>query len=113
MNAANSSGGCFSADQNCAFKRVEKCILVEGNNIFFYKFKIAISLKHNCDHLRIEKHPREPLAVFLGAFPDRILGNISHTLLRSAPSTKTLLRSCENAKAFFDERSKKLWRVHL
>jgi len=42
MHAANSSGGCFSADQNCALKRVEKCILVKGNNIFFDKFKIAI-----------------------------------------------------------------------
>jgi len=54
MNAANSFGGCFSADKNCAFKREEKCILVKGNNIFFDKFKIAISLMHNCDHLRIE-----------------------------------------------------------
>jgi len=42
MNAANSSGGCISADQNCALKRVENCILVKGNNIFFDKFKIAI-----------------------------------------------------------------------
>jgi len=42
MNAANSSGGFFSADPNCALKRVEKCILVIGNNIFFDKLKIAI-----------------------------------------------------------------------
>jgi len=37
-NAANNSGGCFYADQNCALKRIEKRILVGGDKKFYDKF---------------------------------------------------------------------------